>query len=159
MRGETEKKKRNKSVQACSRTGETCLADTGVNSIFPPEEPTTQMGKRTSPFCLSLCLPLSLSLWHCFSLWPSLPSCQHPSALLTLIVIWVTPRSVPFSLIDFIRAPFNIKTRSPRSLLSPHPSGQEVIRDTQWNVPVATRQDITTKIKGGRSWHCQSGTV
>lgn len=114
------------------------------------------MRKRTSLFSLSL----ALLLWHCFSLWPSLPSCQHPSTLLTLIVIGVTPL-FSSSVIDFIRVPFHIKTRSPRpfSLLSTHPSHRDVIRDTQWNVPVATRQDITSKIKGDGSRHCQSGTA
>ena len=125
-----------------------------LTQYFLPEKTYDADWKEDAPPYLSV----SLSPWHCFSLWPSHPSCQHPSTLLTLIAIGVTPCSVPYCVIDFIRAPFYIKTRS-LSLLSPHPSHREVIRDTRWNVPVVKRQDITTTIKGSRSRHCQCGTA
>ena len=118
----------------------------GLTQYFLPEKTYDADWKEDAPPHLSV----SLSRRHCLSLWPPHPSCQHPSTLLTLIAIGVTPCSVPYCVIDFISAPFYIKTRS-LSLLSPHPSHQELIRDTRWNVPVATRQDIMTTIKGGGS--------
>lgn len=64
----------------------------------------------------------------------------------------VASYSVTLCVINFISALSVIKTRPP-SLLSPYPSHQEVITQTQWNVPVAARKDITAKTKG-RSQCC-----
>lgn len=74
----------------------------GLTRYFLPKNPRCRWGKR----CWAFSSPFSLTL----VLWPRLQLCQHPSTLLTVIAMRVTPYLVPFPVIDCIRASFYIKT-------------------------------------------------